>query len=306
MYCTYFPWKYKTFALFPRIENIAECKIIIYDEDILKIILSKGHVFRSVFIIISTGYSRGEDVFPFHCRFICRFNCSAAVRSNFTSGLSETKTISGSCRGWFARNRYFPRQRQLVTLVRFGRDDAAHGQLSEGLQQQVGPVGGRGRRRGRGWSVGPEPMTGGARTCVRRDAARRVASRRVARRRGDSAWHDHEKFRRSRSTFARRSKNLSLPPPFPLSRRRRRTGSATECPRVLCRVASSPIAVSPDRLPEHLWPRKSFPSADFREATRPAKWSRDSSRNRSHLPSSKLFGGDSFRKSRDATKVSKL
>lgn len=40
---TYFLWKYKTFALFPRFKNIVGCKIIIYDKDILKIILWKRH-----------------------------------------------------------------------------------------------------------------------------------------------------------------------------------------------------------------------------------------------------------------------
>lgn len=103
------------------------------------------------------------------------------------------------------------------------------------------------------------------RACVRRRIAlRRVASRRVARRRGDSAWHDHEKFRRSRSTFARRSKNLSHSlfhdtADGELGRR----PSALECCTV-SRAAPSPSLPIDN---ERLWPRKSFSSTDFREKT---------------------------------------
>lgn len=84
-------------------------------------------------------------------------------------------------------------------------------------------------------------------------------------RRGDSAWHGHEKFRRSRSTFARRwKKHLFLPISRSLS-----LSLSSRPPTVNWvddRVASSAISCREHASPindECLWPRKSFSSADF-------------------------------------------
>lgn len=95
-------------------------------------------------------------------------------------------------RGDFVRGRYFP------SLPSLGRSIGRTANSPRVSYNKLDLRGGRGRRRGRGWSS----LRRNRRVCVRRVAALSLAE--------NSAWHGHEKFRRSRSTFARRSKNLFL------------------------------------------------------------------------------------------------